>query len=80
MVWIERNLKDHPIPDSCHGQGHFPLDQFAKSQVQLNIEPVTGMEHAQLVWAMSSSASYPLMVSKIQEMLGLTSSKVRLDL
>lgn len=50
MVWGGRDLKDHPIPNSCHWQGHLSLDQFAKSQVQLNIEPVMRMEYPPLVW------------------------------
>lgn len=25
-VWVERDCKDHPVPATCHGQGHLPLD------------------------------------------------------
>lgn len=31
MVW---DLKDHPVPTSCHGQGHLSVDQTAPSPVQ----------------------------------------------
>lgn len=28
MVWVERDLRDHPVPAPCHGQGHLPVSDF----------------------------------------------------
>ncbi|KAJ7417966.1 hypothetical protein WISP_61759 [Willisornis vidua] len=42
VVWIRRDLKDHPVPTPlCHGQGQLPLDQVPQSPVQ------PGFEHFQ---------------------------------
>ncbi|XP_047906349.1 ADP-ribosylation factor-like protein 15 isoform X5 [Anser cygnoides] len=30
IVWVGRNLKDHPVSIPCHGQGHFPLEGDSK--------------------------------------------------
>ena len=29
--WVGRDLKAHPVPTPCHGQGHLPLDRVAPS-------------------------------------------------
>lgn len=29
LVWAEKDLKDHLIPNPCHGKGQFPLDRGA---------------------------------------------------
>lgn len=31
IVWVERNLKDLPIPTPCHEHRHLPLDQVAQT-------------------------------------------------
>jgi len=38
MVWVGKNLKNHPIPTPCGGQGHLPLDQIAQSPIQPGFE------------------------------------------
>ena len=42
MVWAGRDLKAHPVPTPCHGQGHLPLEQVAPSPC---VQP--GLEHCQ---------------------------------
>jgi len=34
MVWVGKDLKDHPVPTPLPWQGHLPLDQVAQSPVQ----------------------------------------------
>ena len=41
LVWVGRDLIDHPVPAPCHGQGHLPPDQAAPSPIQ------PGLEHCQ---------------------------------
>lgn len=31
LVWVRRDLKNHPVPISSHGQGHLPLSQVAQT-------------------------------------------------
>lgn len=31
MVWVERDIRDHLVPNSLHGQGHHPLNQVCRS-------------------------------------------------
>jgi len=42
MVWGGRDLTDHPVPPSCHGQGPLPPAQGAPSPVQPGLEPCQG--------------------------------------
>jgi len=42
MVWVGRDLKDHPVPNPRHGQGHLPLDQAAPSPIQPGLECFQG--------------------------------------
>lgn len=46
---VEKNLKDHLIPPSCHGQELLPLDQV----VQDHIQP--GLEHFEKVSSVQSN-------------------------
>jgi len=34
MVWVGKNLKNHPVPNPCHRQICHPLDQAAQGPVQ----------------------------------------------
>jgi len=38
MVWVGRDLIDHPVPHPCHGQGPLPPGQVAQSPVQPGLE------------------------------------------
>jgi len=38
MVKIVWNLKEHLIPDLCHGQGCHPLEKFAQGPIQPDFE------------------------------------------
>ena len=42
MVWVGRDLTDHPVPTPCHGQGPLPPAQGAQSPVQPGLEPCQG--------------------------------------
>uniref|UniRef100_A0A672TM59 Uncharacterized protein n=1 Tax=Strigops habroptila TaxID=2489341 RepID=A0A672TM59_STRHB len=53
MVCVGRDLKAHPVPVPCHGQGHLPLDQVAPSPVQ------PGLEHCQ-GWGSHSFSGQPV--------------------
>uniref|UniRef100_A0A8B9F833 polypeptide N-acetylgalactosaminyltransferase n=1 Tax=Amazona collaria TaxID=241587 RepID=A0A8B9F833_9PSIT len=53
MVCVGRDLKAHPIPASCHRQGHLPLDQVAPSPVQ------PGLEHCQ-GWGSHNFSGHPV--------------------
>ena len=33
MAWVEKDLKDRPVPTPCYVQGHQPMDQAAQSLV-----------------------------------------------
>ncbi|EOA97032.1 hypothetical protein Anapl_17450, partial [Anas platyrhynchos] len=55
MVWVGRDLKDHPVPPPCHGLGHLPLDQVAQSPIQ------PGLEHLQ-GWGTHSFSGQPVPV------------------
>ena len=33
MAWVEKDLKDRPVPTPCYVQGHQPTDQAAQSLV-----------------------------------------------
>jgi len=39
MVWVGRDLTDHPVPTPCHGQGHLPSDQLLKALSDLALNP-----------------------------------------
>lgn len=42
-IWVGRDLSDHLIPTSCHGQEHLPVDQAAQSPIQPGqVPPGTG--------------------------------------
>lgn len=43
FFFVEKDLKSHVIPASCHGQGHLPHDQVAQSPVQ------AGLQHLQIL-------------------------------
>ncbi|KAK4821027.1 hypothetical protein QYF61_012113 [Mycteria americana] len=53
MVWVGRDLTDHPVPTPCHGQGHLPPDQVAQSPIQ------PGLEHCQ-GWGIRSFSGQPV--------------------
>lgn len=38
MGWAGKDLKDHLIPNPCHGQGHPPLNQVTQSPMQPGFE------------------------------------------
>ena len=42
MVWVGRDVTDHPVPHPCHGQGPLPPAQGAPSPVQPGLEPCQG--------------------------------------
>ncbi|EOA93912.1 hypothetical protein Anapl_14400, partial [Anas platyrhynchos] len=42
LVWVGRDLKDHPVPAPCHGQGHLPPAQAAQSPIQRGLEHLQG--------------------------------------
>ena len=33
MVWVGRDIKQHPVPTPCHGQSCHPLDQAAQGLI-----------------------------------------------
>lgn len=41
MVWVGRNVEDHPVPTPCHRQGHLPLDHVAQSHARTPITSIT---------------------------------------
>ena len=45
LAWVERELKDHPVPAPCHGQGCQPPNQALGQVVQGPIQP--GLEYLQ---------------------------------
>ena len=53
LVWVGRDLKAHPVPALCHGQGHLPLDQVAQSPIQ------PGLDHCQ-GWDSHSFSGQPV--------------------
>jgi len=57
VAWFERDLKAHPVPTPCNGQGclHQIRLQRAPSNLALNSEK----GHPQLLWAACYSASLP---------------------
>lgn len=40
MAWVGRERKSHPAPTACHGQGHLPPHQAARSELPLVMSPV----------------------------------------
>lgn len=42
MIWVGKDLKDHPDPPSCHGQGYLPLDQATESFISPKALPGLG--------------------------------------
>jgi len=42
MVWVGRDLTDHLIPPTGHGQGHLPPAQVAQSSIQPGLEHFQG--------------------------------------
>jgi len=42
MVWVGRDLTDHPVPPPRHGQGPLPPAQGAPSPIQPGLEPCQG--------------------------------------
>jgi len=52
MVWAGRDLKAHPFPIPCHGQGHLPPHHVAQSPIQ------PGLEHLQ-GWGIHSFSGQP---------------------
>lgn len=40
MAWVGRERKSHPAPAACHGQGHLPPHQAARSELPLVMSPV----------------------------------------
>jgi len=42
MVWVGRDLKAHPVPTLCCGQGCHPAAQAARSPIQLGLEHLQG--------------------------------------
>ena len=42
MVWVGRDLIDHPVPTPCPGQGPLPPDPAASSPVQPSLEHCQG--------------------------------------
>lgn len=43
MVWVGRNLKDHPVPIPCRGQEDLLLDQVAQDPIQPGLEYFQGL-------------------------------------
>ena len=42
MALVGRDLKAHPVPSPCSGQGHLPLDQAAQGPIQSGLEHIQG--------------------------------------
>jgi len=42
LVWVGRDLTDHPVPPPCPGQGPLPPEQGAPSPAQPGLEPCQG--------------------------------------
>lgn len=38
MLWVGRDLTEHLVHKTCHGQGHFPLHQIAQNPAQSGLE------------------------------------------
>ena len=51
-TYVGSDLKGHPVPTPCHGQGCYPPDQAAQGPIQ------PGLEHVQR-WDMPSFAGQP---------------------
>ena len=57
MAWVGRDLKDHQVPNPCHRQGCFPLNQALGQVAQGPIQ--TGLEHLQ-EWDIHNFAGQPV--------------------
>ena len=42
MAWVEKDLKDHPVPTPCYVQGRQPAAQAAQSHIQPGLECLQG--------------------------------------
>ena len=56
MVWVGRDLRAHPVPTPCHGQGCHPAAQTAQGHNQ------PGLEHLQ-GWGTYSFSGQPVIMS-----------------
>jgi len=52
VAWIGRDLRAHPLPNPCHGQGCHPPDQAAQCPIQPGLEPLLG-------WGICSFSGQP---------------------
>lgn len=43
MVWVQRDIKNHPVPNACHVQGHLPLNQITQSHMQPGLGDLQGL-------------------------------------
>ena len=59
MAWVGKDLKAHPVPTHCCGQGCHPAAQAAQGPIQPGLEP-PGMGHPQLLWATVPAPHCPL--------------------
>lgn len=58
ILGVERDFKDHLVPNLWHDQGYLALDRVTQSPIQPGLEPL-GKGQPEVLWATYSSVSPP---------------------